>query len=547
MPGSHLREKTKSGSYRLSRKPPAGTENDQELPQRKRAKHIVEKLQPTKQSQAVPVRKAVSPSAKHNLECEGVNDDIQHVGDASRCIASEKTEDQTPQEEGNFEDELPFSDVSSDVGFQTPPSTGLPWQNLSRKGKLGSSLMYSGSLRPSRAEGKNFLHSIDCSPLIQGGVGKIHSELVEKPPGLQDLQDQQSFSDVPTGPGDELRDIFEENHDLVHERAGPGSIPSSNEERLSETGKKDRFPNDNDKSSHTIAASPEMTPDGGFQKEAMLTNESMVSHSDKTAQGPKDAFADTIESPELISTIVAESDEDFADSDLERMLVGLPSGIPEISRTTTQKAQSGLQNAPKLQWLPPKTYIPGRTTSELSPCRPEEIRPSESLSTTQGLEAPKPFIRGAFPRILADGSPIHGLQSKTVLQTCFRIGEAIKASASVQRSKRDAIIELYARVLSSHRDPGPNSCKQYVELRDLFTEKPPYLHGTYTLWKDAPVWDQESQVFLGEEGGGKICRVIGRIKKAEPTTISPTRDMVILSISEMTWSKINWMRGIVGT
>lgn len=113
---------------------------------------------------------------------------------------------------------------------------------------------------------------------------------------------------------------------------------------------------------------------------------------------------------------------------------------------------------------------------------------SPILSTIDPDRALTPLVRSPFPKPLRDRSPILGLSSTGVLRTCFRIGEALNAASLAHRTGKDVIIELYARVTSSSRQQ--EGYKQYFQFADLFhSERPPFLDGTYELWKNVHVWE----------------------------------------------------------
>ena len=122
---------------------------------------------------------------------------------------------------------------------------------------------------------------------------------------------------------------------------------------------------------------------------------------------------------------------------------------------------------------------------------------------------PLPFVRSPFPSATWDRSPILGLSNSTVLRTCFRIGEALNAASNASRAGTDAVIELYARVIDSSRD----GCKQSFFFADIFTDNPPHLQGVYAVWKGVDLWDGDASAFLEDVGKGRICRVLGRLRK----------------------------------
>ena len=233
----------------------------------------------------------------------------------------------------------------------------------------------------------------------------------------------------------------------------------------------------------------------------------------------------------------AEGSEDcFDDDDLDDELMYLPAGGSDIIQPSTPLTSPDKPSTPKLQWLPPKVYIPAKSSQ--IPVSPTDI-PHLVPFNTDG--EPLPFTRPPFPKPIRDRSPILGLTNRAVLRTCFRIGEALNAAAVASRSNTDAVIELYARVIHSKRETD-KGFKQFLQFGDLFTEKPPYLSATYSLWKGVGLWDMDSKVFLGEEGRGKMARALGRIKKREQ---GGGYEMVVLSIWEVDWEDVGIAKGIV--
>ena len=190
------------------------------------------------------------------------------------------------------------------------------------------------------------------------------------------------------------------------------------------------------------------------------------------------------------------------------------------SVTTGPKALSGKSHTPShdLQMKPPPR-----------PLAADEIRFNSDA-------VPLPFVRRPFPKeARLDGSPIQGLQNRTILRTVFRVGEAINAASA--KKGRDVIVELYARVIRSARV----DFKQHFLFADLFTDKPPYLEGTYGIWKGVRLWEEDADVFLGEGNQGKVCRVVGTIKTKES---GPPR-LNVRSIWECTYEDVRIAKGVV--
>ena len=222
------------------------------------------------------------------------------------------------------------------------------------------------------------------------------------------------------------------------------------------------------------------------------------------------------------------SENEYSDVDLETSLIDLTAS--DKNGTGTPATSPLDPTTPKLQWLPPKpaalAKFPDRATT---PDIPHKIQ-----FNSKG--EPIPFLRSPFPALARDRSPILGLSNRTALRTCFRIGEALNAACHAARNNIDAVVELYARVIDSSRE----GYKQYIIFADLFTENPPYLMGTYGMWKGVGLWDQDSAAFIGEEGKGKMCRVLGRIKKEKGQAC----EMTVLSVWECGWEDVGIAKGI---
>ncbi|KAL9138745.1 MAG: hypothetical protein Q9175_000011 [Cornicularia normoerica] len=233
------------------------------------------------------------------------------------------------------------------------------------------------------------------------------------------------------------------------------------------------------------------------------------------------------------------SENCFDDKDLDDGLVDLMVDESKSLQSTSPITPTKRPLSPKLQWLSPKTYTPAKMFRlPLSPTDNPHLVPVSSNCDAL------PFMRPPFPKPVRDRSPILGLTNRTVLRICFRIGEALNAAAVASRTNVDAIIELYARVVSSSREAN-GGYKQVFQFGDLFTDKPPYLSGLYTFWKGVGIWDNDSKELVGEQGRGKMARVLGRIKKKEPGQVQgPRVEMVVLSIWEVDWEDVGVAKGI---
>ena len=229
------------------------------------------------------------------------------------------------------------------------------------------------------------------------------------------------------------------------------------------------------------------------------------------------------------------SEHCFDDDDLDKELADLTHNSDALG-IPTPRTSPAKPTIPKLQWMPPTVYTPAKSTQV-----PTSLLDVPHLVPTNAQGEALPFMRPPFPKAIRDRSPILGLTNRTVLRTCFRIGEALNATAIASRTNVDAIIELYARVVSSKRE-NEGGYKQSFQFGDLFTNKPPYLSATYSLWKDVGLWDQDSKVFVGEGRRNKLARVMGRIKR---NVQGADCEMTIMSIWEVDWEDIGIAKGIV--
>ena len=224
---------------------------------------------------------------------------------------------------------------------------------------------------------------------------------------------------------------------------------------------------------------------------------------------------------------------------------------------------SAWESSSKLPMNPPPVYSPDSCSSLFSSVRSSalEAQPSSVMSprlvsacsakrtiptpsrlivfTADG--SPKPFVRPKFPAPIRDRSPILGLNPRSLHRTCFRIGEALNAASAASRANNDVLVELYARVTSSQREVG--CWKQHFEFADIFSsEKPPFLSGTYDLWRGVPLWETDSRPFLGEDGKGRLARVIGKVGRDEETK---AWKMLILNVWAAGLEDMAWVKGIM--
>ncbi|GKT94292.1 hypothetical protein Ct61P_12142 [Colletotrichum tofieldiae] len=153
--------------------------------------------------------------------------------------------------------------------------------------------------------------------------------------------------------------------------------------------------------------------------------------------------------------------------------------------------------------------------------------------TTNAPSVPAPIMR--------DRSVVVGLSSATVMRTCFRIGELLNTHAKCTREKQDVVLELFAKVNYSNRETSAKV--QHFQLRDLFTDKQPFLSGAFRGWKHNSPIDHHTRAFLGPSAEKKLCRCVCRLSENKKAAIG--RSATILSIRETTWDEVQWALRLV--
>ncbi|KAG8532715.1 uncharacterized protein KY384_002592 [Bacidia gigantensis] len=237
------------------------------------------------------------------------------------------------------------------------------------------------------------------------------------------------------------------------------------------------------------------------------------------------------------STAVSGGQEnEFSDPELDASMADL---VPFLAhQITTPVSTPQRTSSPKLDLAGMKIVAQQKGPENQLVKSPNSVPVAEIYGIQfNAANEPLSFTRPPFPKRLSDRSSIPGFSNCTVLRVCFRIGEALNAASAAFRSGIDAIIELYARVVTSSR----KQFKQNFLFADIFTDKPPYLNGAYTIWKDVELWDNDASSFLGPDGEGRLCRVLGRIKREKGTESV----LSVLNIWPCSWEDIGVAKKIV--
>ncbi|KAK6442592.1 hypothetical protein LTR95_001183 [Oleoguttula sp. CCFEE 5521] len=149
-----------------------------------------------------------------------------------------------------------------------------------------------------------------------------------------------------------------------------------------------------------------------------------------------------------------------------------------------------------------------------------------------------PAVRTPFPAPILDRSPLFGVTNAVTLRTCFRVGEAVNAGCQAVRMNKNVILELYARVTRSHREPK-SARKQVFEIHDLYHDHPPHLQGTFDLWDQSTRWELDSRPFLSAGPDGMLARMIARMKRD-----GTKWRLEILNIWQADWDDVEHVAGI---
>jgi hypothetical protein len=148
--------------------------------------------------------------------------------------------------------------------------------------------------------------------------------------------------------------------------------------------------------------------------------------------------------------------------------------------------------------------------------------------------------RPEFPNLVRDHSPIVGASARSFLRVCFRIHEMYREGARCFESGRDGVIELFARVTFSSRNPG--TTKQHFQFADLWSKHPPFATGILENLRPQSLADVEGQGLIGGDVG-KMVRCLGRLRREKQNSSGWL--LHIINIRQTDWEEIRWTKRIV--
>lgn len=118
------------------------------------------------------------------------------------------------------------------------------------------------------------------------------------------------------------------------------------------------------------------------------------------------------------------------------------------------------------------------------------------------------------------------------------MGEALNVGCQAVRLNKDVVLELYARVTASWREPKP-SHKQHFVIKDLYHDKPPHLNGTFELWNQSKLWETDSLPFLFRRSEGTMCRMIARMRRD-----GTKWRLEVMNVWQASWEDVEHVAGL---
>jgi len=232
-------------------------------------------------------------------------------------------------------------------------------------------------------------------------------------------------------------------------------------------------------------------------------------------------------------------------------------GVENIINNTQMDHKSSVESLTEtedwsfLKWHQPPQTIQNTNheclpTAPLSLSQPSRLR---SIADDAHEYLPlAPFARPPFPARVRDRSPVPGITSSSVLRTCFRIGEALRAGSLCSRTNQDAVIELFCRVTFSSREDGCH--RQHFQFGDLFHANPPFVNGVVENYMaSGALGEVESRALVTvgterREGDmGEMVRVLGRLKRVIK---GAGWVLEVVNVRKTDWEEVRWTKRIAG-
>lgn len=217
------------------------------------------------------------------------------------------------------------------------------------------------------------------------------------------------------------------------------------------------------------------------------------------------------------------------------------SGVPILSDPMSgQEIATPDETAKRAIPLGPQKQRKRSTYAKIQPSTHSLITEEISLDDSHDYKPLQPFARPDFPSLVLDRCSIVGISAQSFLRVCFRVGEMFREGARCHALKQDAVIELFARITFSSREPG--TTKQHFQFADLWHDRPPFPNGILANYKTSGLAESESRAFIGAEEY-LMARCIGRLRRDVKNSTGWFID--IINVRSTDWEEIKWTKRIV--
>ncbi|POS84265.1 hypothetical protein EPUL_003854 [Erysiphe pulchra] len=237
--------------------------------------------------------------------------------------------------------------------------------------------------------------------------------------------------------------------------------------------------------------------------------------------------------------------ENLLESKESKFQAGLRGCVALEQNTRAGSQQSKLQTVSSLE---SKSFL------DIQDCELASRSVAPALGSSNEFYDPGIFSRIEFPKLVNNDSPIIGLSSNNCLRTCFHVKEMINEAQRFMTLNTAPVIELFARVIHSYREP--NTTRQKFHFSDIWLDKSSFSDGILMNYKATKLIDEESQIFIGSDSKKLLARILATPKRREEkglmnqNTVTTIRSyscwlLHIISIRKTDFEEINWTRRIV--
>lgn len=158
------------------------------------------------------------------------------------------------------------------------------------------------------------------------------------------------------------------------------------------------------------------------------------------------------------------------------------------------------------------------------------IKPPADLTQKRQLS---PFRKHSFPGKVRDRPSALGFSSRALLRVCFRVKELVHATFRCHSRDQELIIEIYARVTYSSRDPLVK--RQCFQFRDLSKDKQSFPSGTLSGWRPGSLVDRQSLRLMGNRTP-QLCWILSKTRLDSKGFVGLALD--VINVRETNWDQI---------